>query len=56
MRMIDCDCGRTLQAANDEDMLSVVRGHIDDEHPEMALSDEQIRALVSERAYSATDS
>ena len=56
MRVIDCDCGHTLQAANDDDLLEVARRHIEEEHSDRELSDEQLRALVEERAYSATDS
>jgi hypothetical protein len=56
MRMIDCDCGATLQAANDDDLFRVARQHVDEVHPDMDLSDEQVRALVDEKAYSATDS
>jgi hypothetical protein len=56
MRVIDCDCGRTLQAANDDDLTSMVRRHVDEEHPDMELSDDQARELVSSRAYEASDS
>ena len=55
MRMIDCDCGETLQAANDDDLARVVRQHADEVHPDMGLSDEQVQDLIAERAYSATD-
>ena len=56
MRVIDCECGHTLQAANDDDLLNVTRRHVDEEHADQELSDEQLRGLISERAYSATDS
>ncbi len=56
MRVIDCDCGKTLQAANDDDLFKAAREHVDEAHPDMQLSDEQVRDLVSERAYEATDS
>jgi predicted small metal-binding protein len=56
MRVIDCDCGHTLQAANDEDLVKVTREHVDQAHSDMALSDEQVRGLVEEQAYTATDS
>jgi hypothetical protein len=56
MRVIDCDCGATLQAANDDDLFGVARAHVDEEHPDMQLSDDQVRQLISDRAYSATDS
>jgi predicted small metal-binding protein len=56
MRVIDCDCGATLQAANDDDLAARVREHVDEAHTDMQLDDEQIRALVSEQAYTASDS
>jgi hypothetical protein len=56
MRVIDCDCGQTLQAANDDDLFKETRAHIDDEHPDMPLTDEQVRELVASRAYDASDS
>jgi Protein of unknown function (DUF1059) len=56
MRVIDCDCGTTLQAANDDDLCKAARAHVDEVHPDMRLTDEQVRNLVSERAYEATDS
>ena len=56
MRVIDCDCGRTLQAANDDDLVKATREHVDSEHPDMQLSDEQVRELVAGRAYEASDS
>jgi predicted small metal-binding protein len=56
MRVIDCDCGQTLQAANDEDLFKEVRAHADREHSDMELSDEQVRELVEARAYDASDS
>jgi hypothetical protein len=56
MRVIDCDCGQTLQAANDEDLFREARSHVDQEHPDMQLSDDQVRELVSAKAYEASDS
>jgi uncharacterized protein DUF1059 len=56
MRVIDCDCGATLQAANDDDLKRVVRKHVDEVHPDMGLDDEQVKALVDEKAYTASDS
>lgn len=56
MRVIDCDCGRTLQAANDDDLAGAVKEHVAEDHPDMDLSDDQVRELVSARAYDARDS
>jgi hypothetical protein len=56
MRVIDCDCGQTLQAANDDDLAALMRAHAGEEHADMELSDEQARQLVADRAYEAADS
>jgi predicted small metal-binding protein len=56
MRVIDCDCGATLQAANDDELANAVREHVGADHPDMELSDDQVREMVAEKAYSATDS
>jgi predicted small metal-binding protein len=56
MRVIDCDCGVTLQAANDDELATCVLEHVQSDHPDMQLDDDQARALVAEKAYSAMDS
>jgi predicted small metal-binding protein len=56
MRVIDCECGQTLQAANDEDLADAVRDHVAEEHPDMELSDDQVSELVASQAYDAGDS
>lgn len=56
MRVIDCQCGRTLQAANDDDLAKAVRQHVADDHPDMEMSEEEARELVSAEAYEAQDS
>ena len=56
MRVLDCDCGKTLQAANDDDLAVQVREHTDEAHPDLQLNDQQARELVADRAYDASDS
>jgi predicted small metal-binding protein len=55
MRVIDCECGQTIKAANDEDLAEQVRDHVADEHPDMELSDDQVHQLVTSQAYDADD-
>jgi predicted small metal-binding protein len=55
MRVIDCECGKTLQAANDEDLVEAVRDHVNEDHPDMEMSDDQVEQLVSSQAYDAQD-
>ena len=56
MRVIDCDCGVTLQAANDDELVTAVIEHVQSDHPDMELGDDGARELVASKAYSATDS
>ena len=55
MRVIDCECGKTLQAANDEDLVRAVKDHVDEDHPDMGLTDEQVHEMVEQQAYDADD-
>jgi predicted small metal-binding protein len=55
MRVIDCQCGTTLKAANDEDLAKAVRDHVDEAHADMDLSDDQVEEMVAEQAYDADD-
>ena len=56
MRVIDCECGKTLQAANDDDLANAVRDHVAEDHPDAEMSDDQVREFVSSQAYDAQDS
>jgi predicted small metal-binding protein len=56
MRVIDCQCGKTLQAANDEDLAEAVRGHVAEDHPDMEMSEDDARQFVASEAYDAGDS
>ena len=55
MRVIDCECGAIVQAANDEELVGQVRAHVEEEHPDMPLDEESAKKLVDERAYTAMD-
>jgi hypothetical protein len=55
VRVIDLECGHTLQAANDEDLARVAREHVDEAHPDMDIDEEGVRALVADKAYDAMD-
>jgi hypothetical protein len=55
VRVIDCDCGKTVHAANDDDLFDEVRGHLDADHPGADLDDDEVRELITEQAYEAAD-
>jgi hypothetical protein len=55
-RVIECNiCGEPLSAATDEELLGQVRRHVEAEHPDSALDDEQAREMISREAYDAGD-
>ncbi|HEV8365982.1 MAG TPA: hypothetical protein VGQ52_20870 [Gemmatimonadaceae bacterium] len=51
MRIVDCSCGHQLRAATDEEPCHAARQHIVDHHPGMQRTDEQLRGMISARAY-----
>ena len=53
MRAMDCECGHHLEAEDDERLIEEGRAHIGEEHPEMDVSDDQLRELVAANAYDA---
>jgi predicted small metal-binding protein len=55
LRVIDCECGTTIKAANDDELESAVRDHLSTDHPDTEMSEDDVRTLVARRAYEATD-
>jgi predicted small metal-binding protein len=56
MRVIECDeCGETLQAANDEELVRALGAHLSSEH-DMDVDEEDLTELVEAEAYEAMDS
>ena len=56
MRVIECDeCGETLQAANDDELVRVLGRHLEQEH-DMEVDQEDLTELVEAEAYEAMDS
>jgi predicted small metal-binding protein len=51
MRVIDCPCGHRLEGADDAELFRLAREHIDNDHPEMDRTDEQVRERVAADAY-----
>ena len=51
MRKLDCPCGRVLEGADDEELFRLTRAHVDNDHPDMKRTDEELRALVAADAY-----
>ena len=51
MRAIDCPCGHRLEGADDAELFRLAREHIDQDHPEMQRTDDQVRERVAADAY-----
>ena len=52
-RTLTCECGQTLTGRDDEELFRLGRQHIDQVHPDMKATDEQVRGLVSQKARDA---
>jgi len=56
MRVIECDeCGETIQAADDEELVRNLGAHLRREHA-LDVDDEDLTELVEAEAYEAMDS
>jgi predicted small metal-binding protein len=56
VRVIDCnECGETIQAANDEELVEALNKHMEAKHSDAEWDDEQASELVESGAYDATD-
>ena len=51
MRAIDCPCGHRLEGADDDELFVKARAHVDQHHPEMQRTDEQLRSRIAADAY-----
>ena len=50
-RALDCFGGEYLEGDNDEELLNWARAHVQRQHSNMELTDEQIQGIVKEGAY-----
>ena len=56
MRVIECnECGETVSAANDEELVTRLSRHLQSEH-DVEPDEEEIADLIHEEAYDAMDS
>jgi len=49
-REIVCPCGHPMQAVNDEELYRVVRKHVDENHPELNYSKDDIITMIKQEA------
>ena len=55
MRAIDCPCGHRLVGTDDEALVGLARSHVEEHHPDMQRSDDELRQRVAADAYDAPD-
>jgi predicted small metal-binding protein len=56
MRAVDGPCGHHLEAEDDERLVEAVKAHAAEAHPEMGLTEDQIRDMVSGTAFDKSSS
>jgi hypothetical protein len=49
-REITCPCGHRMQAPDDKLLYTVVRSHVDKEHPELNYTRDDIEAMIRREA------
>jgi hypothetical protein len=47
MRAIDCPCGTRLDAESDEALAALLRSHLELEHPDMQLTEAELRETLA---------
>ena len=53
-RALDCavpNCGQHLESDNDEELFRLARQHTDEVHPDIQISDEDLRSAIVSRIY-----
>lgn len=50
-KVVNCECGETVRAESDDEVVALVEAHVERDHPELAgkLSREDILAMAEEQ-------
>lgn len=57
MRVIECNfCGEVVSGANDDDLVGAVQRHMEAQHSDAQVDEQQVREMVDRDGYDATDS
>lgn len=50
-KVINCECGQTVQAESDDELVTLVESHVNRDHPELVgkLSRDDILGMAEER-------
>ena len=51
MKVVNCECGETVRAEGDDEVVTLVEAHVERDHPELTgkLSRDDILAMVEEQ-------
>jgi predicted small metal-binding protein len=56
MRVIECNfCGQVVQAENDDELVEVAARHMEADHADAQVGEDNVRDMVERNAYTATD-
>ena len=50
-RALTCFCGQYLEGDNDQELYNWAHAHAERQHPDMQLTDDQVRQMVKEGAH-----
>ena len=57
MRVIECNfCGEVVSASNEGDLVGALKRHFEAQHSDVDMDEGQLRDMVANGAYDATDS
>lgn len=52
-RTLRCDCGEVLTGQDDDELFRQAKMHVNEDHPDLAMTDGQIRDLIAAKATDA---
>jgi predicted small metal-binding protein len=47
-KVINCECGFTVRGEDDQELLAQARSHIQSDHPDMEVSDDDLLGMAEE--------
>ncbi len=55
-RGIDCACGHHMEGTSDTELFKKVRTHVDDVHPTLNLTNDDVDKMIRDKAYDLPES
>jgi predicted small metal-binding protein len=57
LQVIECNfCGETVSGANDDDLARNLSRHLEEQHADAGVTEDQVRGMIERESYQATDS